>query len=287
MGKHRKIKAVDPFYHGPRKEQLQGKQKKSDVKPQSGDNLEHIPFRLREIMKSKERMKKQQQQKKTTGADTVKFGEVAMAPPTFTVKPRKAQTRIEGGRKGLLLTSLMGTPLATGTGSVKSSMARQKMMLEERERVVKAYRDLKKIKHERLHSNTASLKRLQNLKYDKSRLNRLLKKKEDRKELREEKEKFIDTVKFGEVAMAPPTFTVKPRKAQTRIEGGRKGLLLTSLMGTPLATGTGSVKSSMARQKMMLEERERVVKAYRDLKKIKHERLHSNTASLKRLQNLK
>ncbi|KAK6479699.1 coiled-coil domain-containing protein 137 [Huso huso] len=80
-------------------------------------------------------------------------------------------------------------------------------------------------------------------------------------------------------------FTTVPGKINCR--GAVKGLHLTSLMGTPLAAGAGSVKPSMVRHKMMLEERERVVKAYRDLKKIKHERLHSNTASLKWLQNLK
>lgn len=277
MGKHRKIKAVDPFYHGPRKEQLQGKRKKSDVKPQSGDNLEHIPFRLREIMKSKERMKKQQQQKKTTGAA------VAPSPtPTPTPTPKPAP---KSAPEAVQLQTDIPVPRFRKRKK-ESEAAFINRMDRETQHVMFLTKNQLIREPEReqpLEKSKSENKKV----YDKSRLNRLLKKKEDRKELREEKEKFIDTVKFGEVAMAPPTFTVKPRKAQTRIEGGRKGLLLTSLMGTPLATGTGSVKSSMARQKMMLEERERVVKAYRDLKKIKHERLHSNTASLKRLQNLK
>ncbi|XP_058848347.1 uncharacterized protein LOC131698736 isoform X3 [Acipenser ruthenus] len=85
--------------------------------------------------------------------------------------------------------------------------------------------------------------------------------------------------------MAPPTLS--EAKESPDQGGGVKGLHLTSLMDMPLAAGAGSVKPSMVRHKMMLEERERVVKAYRDLKKIKHELLHSNTASLKWLQNLK
>ncbi|KAK1162295.1 coiled-coil domain-containing protein 137 [Acipenser oxyrinchus oxyrinchus] len=79
-------------------------------------------------------------------------------------------------------------------------------------------------------------------------------------------------------------FTTVPGKINCR--GGDEGAAPDLLDGH--APGRGYwLSKTLARLKMMLEERECVVKAYRDLKKIKHERLHSNTASLKRLQNLK
>uniref|UniRef100_A0A0E9WPH8 Uncharacterized protein n=1 Tax=Anguilla anguilla TaxID=7936 RepID=A0A0E9WPH8_ANGAN len=64
-----------------------------------------------------------------------------MAPPCLTTKPRKAACKTAGATKGLLLNSLLGhTPVSTA----KSSMARQRIMEEERQRVVQAYRLLKK-----------------------------------------------------------------------------------------------------------------------------------------------
>ncbi|XP_041078225.1 coiled-coil domain-containing protein 137 isoform X2 [Polyodon spathula] len=278
MGKHRKIKAVDPFYHGPRKDQLQGKGKKSDVKPHSMDNLEHIPFRLREIMRSKERMKKQQNKKMTAVASSLTPTPTHKPAPTPKPSPKPASDAVQ-------LQADIPVPRFRKRRQ-ESEAAFMNRMDRETQHVM--FLTKNQLIREPEREQPLEKGKSENKKeYDRSRLNRLLKKKEDRKELREEKEKFIDTVKFGDVAMAPPTLTVKPRKAQTRTEGRMKGLLLTSLMGTPVAAATGSVKSSMARQRMMLEERERVVKAYRDLKKIKHERLLSNTASLKRQQNLK
>ncbi|CAM9647615.1 unnamed protein product [Lampetra fluviatilis] len=90
---------------------------------------------------------------------------------------------------------------------------------------------------------------------------------------------FADPVRFGEVVMEPPSLTAKPRKCPAQSKAGEKKLLLRSLMvptegpsgasgsgGAGGAGGTVAPKPSMARQRIVEEERERVVRAYRHLK---------------------
>lgn len=64
---------------------------------------------------------------------------------------------------------------------------------------------------------------------------------------------------------------------------GSKKLLLNSLLGH---TVTSTNKPSMARQRMMEEERERAVQAYRLLKKRKQQQHETRTANLEKLKNL-
>lgn len=122
---------------------------------------------------------------------------------------------------------------------------------------------------------------------------------------------FQDNVPFGEVAMAPPSLSIKPRKAQVKphvsscalttlllcqlddcrvfnhlsrvVQKDSKKLLLSSLLGH---TVTFTNKPSMARQRMMEEERERVVQAYRHLKKQRQEQHEARTAGVEKLKNL-
>lgn len=121
---------------------------------------------------------------------------------------------------------------------------------------------------------------------------------------------FQDNVPFGEVAMAPPSLNIKPKKAQVKthvsscalttlllcqlddchvfnhlsclIQDSKK-LLLNSLLGH---TVTFASKPSMARQRIMEEERERVVQAYRHLKKQRQEQHEARTAGVEKLKNL-
>lgn len=122
---------------------------------------------------------------------------------------------------------------------------------------------------------------------------------------------FVDNVPFGEVTMAPPSLSAKPKKAPVKsqvtcsnvlslifmaewevycffcsasiIPKGTKKLLLNSLLGHTVASAT---KPSMARQRIMEEERERAVEAYRHLKKRKQEQNEARTASMEKLKNL-
>lgn len=95
-------------------------------------------------------------------------------------------------------------------------------------------------------------------------------------------EKFADKVEFGEVAMAPPSLSAKPRKAdQKGTRPGVKSLLLKEIMETnqrqnPMAFVRESVgkttkknQLSLAKQKMLNEEREKAINQYRQLKKQK------------------
>ncbi|XP_077109502.1 coiled-coil domain-containing protein 137 isoform X2 [Ranitomeya variabilis] len=103
--------------------------------------------------------------------------------------------------------------------------------------------------------------------FDRRRLDKFLKRKEDKKETRLEKDIFTDTVMFGEVVTEPPTLTVKPRKSADKTKPGEKKLLLKSLLDK--ASTSSPPVISMARKRLLEDERERVVQAYRDLKKKK------------------
>ncbi|XP_069606841.1 coiled-coil domain-containing protein 137 isoform X1 [Ranitomeya imitator] len=104
--------------------------------------------------------------------------------------------------------------------------------------------------------------------FDRRRLDKFLKRKEDKKETRLEKDIFTDTVMFGEVVTEPPTLTVKPRKSADKTKPGEKKLLLKSLLDKA-STPSSPPVISMARKRLLEDERERVVQAYRDLKKKK------------------
>lgn len=67
------------------------------------------------------------------------------------------------------------------------------------------------------------------------------------------------------------------------IQKASRDLLLNSLLGHNVASTT---KPSMARKRIMEEERERAVEAYRHLKKQKQLQHEARTASLEKLKNL-
>lgn len=67
------------------------------------------------------------------------------------------------------------------------------------------------------------------------------------------------------------------------IQKASKELLLNSLLGH---TTTSTVKPSMARKRIMEEERERAVQAYRHLKKQKQQQQNIRTVGLEKLKNL-
>lgn len=220
--------------------------KKQDGKPKKRkrDHIEHIPFRLREIMKSKDRMKK--------GPLNAKKLKEAISPKT--VDSQSGDIPIPHFKRGK-------------TESEKAYVRRMENATQHvlflTKNQVDRKPELDASKQERPADTGKSEKKKE---YDKVRLQRLQKKKLDRQEAKMEKEMFIDNVPFGEVTMAPPTLSAKPRKAPAK---SQKELLLNSLLGHTVASTT---KPSMARQRIMEEERERAVAAYRLLKKQKQQR---------------
>nr|XP_015211427.1 PREDICTED: coiled-coil domain-containing protein 137 [Lepisosteus oculatus] len=254
MAKHRKNKAVDP--QGSRKEQPQRKKQKREARSGNEDDLDHIPYRLREIMKSKEKMNTRIVKKKKKDS-----------------KPRQAADSLQD------LTDIPVPKFRRGKWESESSYLRR--MDQETHHVMFLTKNQIE-RHPETDEPSERQKSEKKKEFDKIRLKRLLKKKEEKREQKREEEKFTDKVEFGEVAMEPPSLTAKPKKAPNKAKGGMKGLLLSHLLGSsPVSTA----KPSMARQRIMLEERERVVQAYRHLKTLKQERQGSSSTSLDRLQN--
>ncbi|XP_017280791.1 coiled-coil domain-containing protein 137 isoform X2 [Kryptolebias marmoratus] len=259
MGKSRKNKnnksdnQVDKAGQNPSKKKLKrdGKPKKEE------DHLKHIPFRLREIMKSKDKMK----------AGSLGAKKLRKATPHHY----KSNDVSDGG--------IPVPHFRRKTHESEGAYVRR--MEDETNHVffltknqVDRKPELDADKQERPAGKEKSEKKKE---YAKTRLNKLLQKKQDKKEDRMEKEMFVDDVPFGEVALAPPSLSAKPKKAPVKNQASKE-LLLNSLLGH---TAASTAKPSMARQRLMEEERQRVVEAYRQLKKQKQQqRQQSRTASL-------
>ncbi|KAF7668248.1 hypothetical protein LDENG_00024490 [Lucifuga dentata] len=268
MGKHKQNKfnetgkQADKIGQHPsgEKHKRDGKSKKG--KPE--DHLEHIPFRLREIMKSKERLKRGPPRSKKLKAvisknKPEKFQDGEIPVPHFRRRKKESEKeyvrRMENETKHVLFLT-------------KNQVERKP--------------ELEADQQERPADKGKSEKKKE---YDKVRLQRLQQKKLNRQEAMMEKEMFIDKVPFGEVTMAPPSLSIKPRKAQAKSQKGSRELLLNSLLGH---TATSTTKPSMAKYRIMEEERERAVEAYRRLKKQKQQQQHEGrAASLEKLKNLK
>ncbi|XP_036946023.1 coiled-coil domain-containing protein 137 [Acanthopagrus latus] len=239
------------------------KKLKRDAKSKKAkpDHLEDIPFRLREIMKSKERMK------------------------TGSLKPKKPKQAIshesKPGEDGEI------PVLHFKRGKQESERAYVRRMENETKHIhflTKNQVDRQpELDDDNQDKSTDKGKSEKKKEHDKGRLQRLQLKKLDRQEDRMEKEMFIDNVPFGEVAMAPPTFSSKPRKALVKSQNASKKLLLNSLLGHAVSS---TAKPSMARQRIMEEERVRAVEAYRHLKKQKQQQHEARTAGLEKLKNL-
>ncbi|XP_026217207.1 coiled-coil domain-containing protein 137 [Anabas testudineus] len=260
MGKHKKSQTnesgnqADKVGRHSREKKLKRDDKTKKAKQE--DHLKHIPFKLREIMKSKERIKtgsfKAKKQKETSSHDSKPGDSQDGDIPVPHFKRRKEES--------------------------------EKAYLRRMENETKHVLFLTKNQVERKPELNAEMGKSEKKKEsDKIRLQRLQLKKLNRQEAKMEKQMFVDHVAFGEVAMAPPSLSAKPKKAPVKSQKTSKELLLNSLLGH---TATSTVKPSMARQRIMEEERERAVEAYRHLKKQKQQQQSAKTASLEKLKNL-
>ncbi|XP_058624316.1 coiled-coil domain-containing protein 137 isoform X2 [Onychostoma macrolepis] len=223
------------------------KKLKKNANPASDDHLQQIPHRLREIMKSQERMKQGSQKRKKASKPKMLSGDIPI--PHFR------------------------------RGRQESERAYVQRMTEESEHVlfltnnqVERHPEVKPKKEEETQEKKSKKK-------NRLHKGKLLqqKKKLNQQEERDEEEMFKDEVPFGEVAMAPPTLSVKPKKAIVKPQGATKGLLLTSLLGhSPMSVN----KPSMARKRMMEEERGRVVQLYRQMKKKQRDKHEQDRAAM-------
>ncbi|XP_029455093.1 coiled-coil domain-containing protein 137 [Rhinatrema bivittatum] len=244
------------------RQQLYSKEKKKvNAKPKNLDDQE-IPFRLREIMKSRKEMNEPKRKRKVEVKSKHGPGFQSDIPvPKF--KRRKWESahayieRMERETRHVMFL----------TRNQVERAPEKEQTLEEK---------LQKTKSQRKKN------------FDKKKLSKILRKKEDKKEMQLEKELFEDQVKFGEVAMQPPSFTAKPRKGVVKGKPGQKQLLLKSLLDQNSSLGMKKpATASMARQRIIEEERARVIQAYRDLKKQKQQALpQSSQPARDKLKNM-
>uniref|UniRef100_H0X457 Coiled-coil domain containing 137 n=1 Tax=Otolemur garnettii TaxID=30611 RepID=H0X457_OTOGA len=244
-----------------RQQELRGKQssaprpgkrskdkKKVNCKPKNQDEQE-IPFRLREIMRSRQEIKNPVSNKKRKKEAQLAFRctlekeakgiEPDIAIPKF--KQRKWESdrayvqRMEQEAQHVLFLS-------------KNQASRQP----------EAQVAPKKEKSERKKAKQQ---------FQKRRLDKIRQRKEEKAAERLEQELLQDRVKFGEVALQPPELTAKPRRSIGSDQPGKRFLMLRMLV-SPVDTPQPPT-TSLARQRIMEVERERVVQAYRELKKQK------------------
>ncbi|XP_010001114.1 PREDICTED: coiled-coil domain-containing protein 137 [Chaetura pelagica] len=218
------------------------KEKVVNMKPKHPDEQE-IPFRLRELIKSREAMKR-------PGPGKRRAAEKKQQPKS---KGPKAQGDIPVPK------------FRRGKGESERSYIHR--MEQEVQRVL----FLSKNQHQRepekqgmAPEKSKRKKEFQNKKLEKAR-----KKKEEKKEAMLEKSLLQDTVAFGEVVTQPPTITSRPRGRGPAEQAGRKQLLLSSCLGQTQVSPAAPM--SMARRRIVEEERARVIQAYRDIQSRKRQ----------------
>ncbi|XP_075072975.1 coiled-coil domain-containing protein 137 [Mixophyes fleayi] len=227
--------------------------KKTNSRPKDLDSQE-IPFKLREIMKSRLDMNKPKKKKKQMPAP--KQGphneelQTDIQVPKFKRKKRESE----------------------GAYLHRMNQETQHVMFLSKNQLARLPEQELDDKGEVIKEEAAKKEKSQKKKdFDRRRLDKFLKKKEERKETRLEQDLFKDTVQFGEVAMQPPSLTVKPRKSVAVTKPGEKQLLLKKLFDKASSPSSHPPAMSLARKKLLEDERERVVQAYRDLKKKREE----------------
>ncbi|NXI11898.1 CC137 protein, partial [Irena cyanogastra] len=236
--------------HGPAVPLRSRKEKKDNMKPKHPEEQE-IPFRLRELMRSRQALKRpepgkrqvaekkqQQQQQKSKGPKAV--GDIPV--------PRFRRGRGE---------------------SERSYICR---MEQEVQRVL--FLTENQLQRQPEKEAAAPEKSKRKKEFQKRKLEKARKKREEKKEAMLEKSLLQDTVPFGEVVTQPPTITSRPRGQGPAQQAGWKQLLLTPRLGQSQVSPASPVSPtspvmSMARQRILEEERVRVIQAYRDIQRRK------------------
>ncbi|XP_070596339.1 coiled-coil domain-containing protein 137 [Erythrolamprus reginae] len=214
--------------------------KKTNSKPDCL-NQQEIPYRLREIMNSRNELKNPTHKKKKAANKQRPQSEGDIPVPKF--RRRQGETEYSYNKR-------MDREIEHVRFLTENQIQRE----PEKEKEVQEKSQRKK-------------------EFQKKRLEKIRKQKTEKKITMLEKDLLKDSVDFGEVALQPPTLTAKPRNSVIKDQGDqRRQLLLTSLLGSgSKASVKKSVHDSLARQRIVQEERERVVQAYRDIKKRKQQ----------------
>ncbi|NWS74470.1 CC137 protein, partial [Crotophaga sulcirostris] len=227
-----------PCSFSPRKEK-----KVDNMKPKHPDEQE-IPFRLRELMRSREAMKRPD-------------------PGKRQVAEKKQQPKSEGPKAP---GDIPVPKFRRGKGESERSFVCR--MEQEVQRVM--FLTKNQLQREPEKEGTAPEKSKRKKEFQNKKLEKARKKREEKKEAMLEKSLFQGGVAFGEVVTQPPTITSRPRGQGPTEQAGRKQLLLKSCLGqSPVSPASPAVPVSMARRRIVEEERARVIQAYRDIQKRK------------------
>lgn len=287
--RHKKVKAVDPFYTGERKLLLDKNAKFANAKPLDINDQE-IPRRLRELMTAKDLVKrnmlpKQRRTKKQSFRKLVvvkedDFGSTQPGmkrplKPVPTFKPKNGETQrefIARVSKSVHNTvektkeeNKLGVEIIEHPGGKVELRKQEEVVLEE---------DVQSRKKSVKKTSKKPEKRKEKLKAKK------LKKLESKLD---EFDELKDIVPFGEVVMEPPSLHFKSKNSSNKDKKlGSKSLLLSKLLPgrnqeSVLLPNVNSSTNRTVKRKLLPaadrrqldQEQERVVSAYREIKKRK------------------
>ncbi|XP_004718199.4 coiled-coil domain-containing protein 137 [Echinops telfairi] len=231
----------------PRPGQHSKDKKKVNCKPKDQDEQE-IPFRLREIMRSRQQMrnpisnKRRRREAQEAFKKTLEKEAQGVEPDIPVPKFKRKKWESEG--------------------------AYVQRMQQEAQHVVFLSKNQAQRRPEAQAAPERQREKSECKKaFKKRQLDRVRQRKEDKAADQLERELLQDTVKFGEVALQPPELTARPRKSAGGGQPGKKSLALKRFLCP--ASESQPLSTSLARQRIVGEERERVVQAYRALKKLK------------------
>lgn len=214
-----------------------------DSKPKNRDEQE-IPFRLREIMRSRREMKTTLSNKSRRKAAQVTF-----------------QKTLEEEAKG----AVSDIPVPKFKQKKRESdQAYVQRMEQEAQHVIFLSRNQPSCQPEAPVDSREKSERKKA--FRKRRLDKIRQRKAEKAAERMEQQLLQDPVKFGDVALQPPELTARPRASKSVNQPGKKALLLKMCMSPTSGVVMQPPSTSLARQRILGAERERVVLAYRALK---------------------
>ncbi|XP_071815189.1 coiled-coil domain-containing protein 137-like [Apostichopus japonicus] len=254
MGKHKRIKAIDPFLTGPRRDKRVREQKrweeKQDVAP-INPGEQSAPNSFKSMLGTIEDAKKTKAEKKREKAEKRKveiaaLEEVGIKPVTYPEEGEKMDAFVQ-----------------------RVSSSANKKIREERMKIL-------------VNSHDENSDRKTKVSDSNKRRLALLKKKAEHKKIEKnldqlEKDFFTEKIAFGDVARCPPQFTAKPRGGKATEKSGKKQLHLSAMLSknatAPVKHQESSSSKYKKRKAMTLYERKAfdekqsaAIEAYRKVK---------------------
>jgi len=264
--KHKKLKFVDPCYSGnPRV-----KKKLLPNEPPKGDDFQEVPRYAKELINLKNKvksnkLKRRRKKKKIIKDDFIivhrdrSDGDVCGSTKAVKPMPNVVKQNIHESEDRFFnrLQKMVDTAIAEAKVEQKYDIELVNIDNKGNAQYVTAPREISEKKQEKRK--------------------KAKEKTAEKKKMKMEDSKFdfqTEKIDFGEVAMAPPIFTAKPRKAPETNKPGKKQLYLKTILGssnkeeaknpTPLTTKWKNMPPD--RRKIMENERQRAVQMYRMLK---------------------